>query len=110
MHKQKSQIVSKNGLYYTYCVEALVFLSSRELSPDTAALLTCMHNGKVLAWSMSLYGKCLGEFVAAHTENEMLHAADVTRDDSLLVTGDSLGFIKVIRSFVGIVLWNQSKK
>ncbi|ESO07756.1 hypothetical protein HELRODRAFT_170304 [Helobdella robusta] len=91
----KNQVVTNSNIHYDFCVEALVYLTKRKITPRTAVLLTCMHDGRVLSWPMDLYGKCLGEFMAAYKENELLHAADVTSDDAFLVTGDSLGYIKV---------------
>lgn len=87
--------VNSDNLHFKYCVETMVFLRTRLITPDTAVLLTGMHDGRVLAWPMSLQGRCLGEFKAVYKDNEFLHAADVTSDDAFLVTGDSFGYLKV---------------
>ena len=87
--------VSNENLHYKYCVETMVFLKSRPITPDTAVLLTGMHDGRVIAWPLSIEGRCLGEFMAVYKEAELLHAMAVTSDDLFLVTGDSLGYIRV---------------
>ena len=87
--------MTRADLHYKYCVESMVFLGTRKITPHTAVLLTGMHDGRVLAWPISIKGACLGEFMAVYKESELLHAAAVTSDNVFLVTGDSLGYLKV---------------
>lgn len=83
------------GTSFNASVEVMLVLTRREVAEDVALLLTCLTNGHVLAWPLSIKGKCVGDFFAASAEGESINCANVTEDNEFLVTGDSAGYFKV---------------
>lgn len=71
----------------------MLFLQKREHAHDTATLLTAGSEGWVRAWSM--FGGLLAQFVAANGKHESVLSMTTDENNNLLVTGDTLGFIKV---------------
>ncbi|XP_074867987.1 EF-hand calcium-binding domain-containing protein 8 [Carettochelys insculpta] len=78
-------------------VEKIIFLETREQSPDTAILLTSSAGGYIYAWSVSSEGRMLGKFQAVHggDVNAVVGAMSTDPEDFILLTGDSLGYIKI---------------
>lgn len=76
-------------------VEVLIVLSNREIADDAAVLLTCLTNGHVLSWPLSIKSHCVGDFFGASAEGESINCASVTQDNEFLVTGDSAGYLRV---------------
>lgn len=76
----------------------ILFLETREQSPDTAILLTSSAGGYIYAWSVSSEGGMLGKFRAVHGDdvNAVVGTMSTDPEDFILLTGDSLGYIKVI--------------
>nr|XP_023964663.1 EF-hand calcium-binding domain-containing protein 8 isoform X1 [Chrysemys picta bellii] len=78
-------------------VEKILFLETREQSPDTAILLTSSAGGYIYAWSVSSDGGMLGKFQAVHGGgvNAVVGTMSTDPEDFILLTGDSLGYIKI---------------
>ncbi|XP_067410641.1 LOW QUALITY PROTEIN: EF-hand calcium-binding domain-containing protein 8 [Emydura macquarii macquarii] len=77
-------------------VEKVLFLHTREQSPDTAILLTSSAGGYIYAWSVSSKGGMLGKFRAVHGDvNAVVGTMSTDPEDFILLTGDSLGYIKI---------------
>ncbi|XP_041712374.2 WD repeat-containing protein on Y chromosome-like [Coregonus clupeaformis] len=74
-------------------VEKVLFLDTRERSPDTAILLTSSADGYVYAWSISHNGGLLGKFCAVHSKGPIICAMSTDSQDQILHTGDSNGYI-----------------
>lgn len=95
----------------------VLFLHTREQSPDTAILLTSSAGGYIYAWSVSSKGGMLGKFRAVHGDvNAVVGTMSTDSEDFILLTGDSLGYIKVIAllclsnsRFEGLTLEIRSK-
>uniref|UniRef100_A0A7M4EKC8 WD repeat-containing protein on Y chromosome n=1 Tax=Crocodylus porosus TaxID=8502 RepID=A0A7M4EKC8_CROPO len=76
--------------------EEVLFLQTRERNPDTAILLTSSADGYVYAWSVGGKGGLLGKFrPALRDENAVVNAMATDSNDWILLTGDSLGYIKI---------------
>ncbi|KAG6938463.1 EF-hand calcium binding domain 8 [Chelydra serpentina] len=78
-------------------VEKILFLETREQTPDSAILLTSSAGGHICAWSVSSEGGMLGKFRAVHGEdvNAVVGSMATDPEDFILLTGDSLGYIKI---------------
>ncbi|XP_059569036.1 EF-hand calcium-binding domain-containing protein 8 [Alligator mississippiensis] len=77
-------------------VQKVLFLQTRERSPDTAILLTSSADGYVYAWSVGGKGGLLGKFrPALRDESAVVNAMATDSNDWILLTGDSLGYIKI---------------
>ncbi|KAM9120871.1 EF-hand calcium-binding domain-containing protein 8 isoform 2-T2 [Pangshura tecta] len=78
-------------------VEKILFLETREQSPDTAILLTSSAGGYIHAWSVSSEGGMLGKFQAVPSDavNAVVGTMSTDPEDFILLTGDSLGYIKI---------------
>ncbi|KAM9505112.1 LOW QUALITY PROTEIN: WD repeat-containing protein on Y chromosome-like [Salvelinus alpinus] len=76
-----------------FAVEKVLFLATRERSPDTAILLTSSADGYIYAWSISRNGGLLGKFCAVHSKGPVICAMSTDRQDQILLTGDSNGYI-----------------
>ena len=72
----------------------VLFLERRENSLSTATLMTTGSNGSVRAWSIC-GGGLLGYFTAAQGDHESVLAMTTDHDNTILVTGDTAGFVKV---------------
>ena len=73
-----------------------MFLEGRENSLSTATLMTTGSGGSVRAWSVT-GGGLLGHFTAAQGEHEAVLSMTTDRDNTILVTGDTAGFVKVTK-------------
>uniref|UniRef100_A0A8C7JM02 WD repeat-containing protein on Y chromosome n=1 Tax=Oncorhynchus kisutch TaxID=8019 RepID=A0A8C7JM02_ONCKI len=73
--------------------EQVLFLATRERSPDTAILLTSSADGYIYAWSIGRNGGLLGKFRAVHSKGPVICAMSTDRQDQILLTGDSNGYI-----------------
>lgn len=76
--------------------EQVLFLATRERSPDTAILLTSSADGYIYAWSIGRNGGLLGKFRAVHNKGPVICAMFTDRQDQILLTGDSNGYITVV--------------
>ncbi|XP_066529067.1 WD repeat-containing protein on Y chromosome-like isoform X2 [Hoplias malabaricus] len=74
-------------------VQKVVFLNTRERSPDTAILLTCAADGCVHAWSVHQQGGLLGKFRAVFNKEAAIGSMSTDSKDLVLFTGDSRGYI-----------------
>ena len=84
-----------------FIISKLLFLQSRENLAECATLLASYSDGYVRAWSVHHNGGLLGEFVAAHKRGLSVHAMTTDENNIYLVTGDTLGYIKVTEILIG---------
>uniref|UniRef100_A0A4W4HR41 WD repeat-containing protein on Y chromosome n=1 Tax=Electrophorus electricus TaxID=8005 RepID=A0A4W4HR41_ELEEL len=70
-----------------------LFLGTRERSPDTAVLLTCMADGYVCAWSIHQQGGLLARFPAVYSEGDFVTSMSTDSQEQMLLTGDRKGYI-----------------
>ena len=75
----------------------VLFLERRENSLSTATLMTTGSDGSLRAWSVS-GGGLLGHFTAAQGVHESVISMTTDYDNTILVTGDTAGFVKVMTS------------
>ncbi|KAK3091806.1 hypothetical protein FSP39_022754 [Pinctada imbricata] len=81
---------------YEAAVEQIVFLNTRDqLHRDTASLVTCGSEGWVRFWSLHHQGGLLGQFNAAHSVGESVHAMVTDDNNQFLITADTAGYVKV---------------
>ena len=80
-------------------VDCVLFLQSRTHATDTATLLSTGSGGWIRAWCM-FGGGLAGEFMASNNHRESILCMTSDDDNSLLMTGDTQGYIKI---------WNISK-
>ena len=71
----------------------MLFLETREHDRLNATLLSSA-GGMIQAWSVH-GGGLLAQFQAAHTPGESVPAMATDKQNCILITGDSLGYIKV---------------
>ncbi|XP_069035623.1 cilia- and flagella-associated protein 337 isoform X2 [Lepisosteus oculatus] len=76
-------------------VEKVLFLRTRERSPNTAILLTSAADGYVYAWSISHQGGMLGKFKATHGSDTAVCSMSTDLEDQMLLTGDTKGYIMI---------------
>ncbi|XP_071962420.1 WD repeat-containing protein on Y chromosome-like [Antedon mediterranea] len=76
-------------------VDKVLFLQTRPNDKDTATLIASGAEGWVRAWSIHHKGGLLGQFNAAHKPNEAVVAMTTDSKNEFLITGDTLGYIKV---------------
>merc|ERR1712167_560207 len=70
-------------------------LESRKGSERTAGLLSAGANGFVQAWSVHQRGGLVGRFMAGNKSDESILALASNKDNSVLITGDSGGYLKI---------------
>ena len=75
----------------------VLFLERRENSLSTATLMTTGSDGSLRAWSVS-GGGLLGHFTAAQGVHESVISMTTDYDNTILVAGDTAGFVKVMTS------------
>ncbi|PFX29987.1 WD repeat-containing protein on Y chromosome [Stylophora pistillata] len=80
--------------YHDSSVDKVIFLEKRENSFTTATLITSGSNGSVRAWSIC-GGGLLGYFTAAQGNHDSVLSMSTNGDNSMLITGDTAGFIKL---------------
>ncbi len=76
-------------------IDNLLFLTSREINCKTATLIASGAQGWVRAWSTHHAGGLLGQFNAAQKPNESVIALTTDPKNQYLITGDTVGYIKV---------------
>ncbi|XP_076840168.1 WD repeat-containing protein on Y chromosome-like isoform X2 [Brachyhypopomus gauderio] len=76
-----------------HAVQKALFLTTRECSPNTATLLTCVADGYIYAWSIHHQGGLLGKFRAVYTEEDFVTTMSTDPQDQILLTGDSKGYV-----------------
>ena len=76
-------------------VDKLLFLESRRNTKRTATLMASSAAGWLRAWSIHHEGGLLGQWNAAHKKDESVLALATDSANEYLITGDSLGYIKV---------------
>ncbi|XP_033123331.1 WD repeat-containing protein on Y chromosome-like isoform X2 [Anneissia japonica] len=76
-------------------VDKVLFLQTRPNDKDTATLMASGAEGWVRAWSIHHKGGLLGQFTASHKPNEAVVAMTTDSKNEFLITGDTLGYIKV---------------
>ena len=81
----------------------VLFLEKRENNVFTATLMTTGSGGSVRAWSVT-GGGLLGHFTAAQGEQECVVSMTTDHDNTMLVTGDTTGFVKVKKSSLTLQL------
>ncbi|XP_036801709.1 WD repeat-containing protein on Y chromosome [Oncorhynchus mykiss] len=92
--RRKSKTINLDELEKPrFAVEKVLFLATRERSPDTAILLTSSADGYIYAWSIGRNGGLLGKFRAVHNKGPVICAMFTDRQDQILLTGDSNGYI-----------------
>ena len=87
-------VVSVTALMSSYM--QVIFLEKRENSFTTATLITTGSNGSVRAWSVC-GGGLLGHFTAAQGDHDSVLSMTTNHDNTILVTGDTAGFVKVTK-------------
>jgi len=91
--REEYDAVCKN---YESSVEKILFLEKREpLHKDVAVLITCGAEGWVRFWSVHHDGGLLGQFNAAHRLGESVLSIVTDASETLLVTGDTQGYVKI---------------
>ncbi|KAL7885002.1 hypothetical protein AOLI_G00077720 [Acnodon oligacanthus] len=78
---------------HSLAVVKVLFLNTREMSPDTAILLSSATDGYVYAWSISQSGGLLGKFRPAQRDDPFISSMSTDSHDQMLLTGDSHGYI-----------------
>ena len=87
-----------SDMTFTYperSIEKLLFLQSRDNDEETATLLAACTDGNVQAWAVHHRGGLLGVFPGVHISGEMVTTMTTDPQDRFLITGDSVGYIKV---------------
>ncbi len=75
----------------------VLFLERRENSVSTATLMTTGSEGSIRAWSVC-GGGLLGHFTATRGVHESVISMTTDQDNTILVTGDTAGFVKVAKT------------
>ncbi|EDO38985.1 predicted protein [Nematostella vectensis] len=75
-------------------VENVLFLQKRESHRQTATLVTSGSGGWVRLWTL-FGGELLGQFMAAQSGKESVTALTTDSDNTMLVTADTLGYVRV---------------
>ncbi|CAD6227181.1 GSCOCG00005989001-RA-CDS, partial [Cotesia congregata] len=70
---------------------ALLFLTSRPMTPNVGSLLVSMNSGQIQGWSYHPAGGLLGTFSAIHNDKDWCLSLSTDPDNSFLITG----YIKV---------------
>jgi hypothetical protein len=83
----------------------VLFLQKREHNRKTATLVTGESGGLVRAWSI-FGGGLLGQFVAGHTDSESITALTTDENNTMLITGDTMGYVRV-RTFKNLYIANN---
>ncbi|XP_013775753.1 WD repeat-containing protein on Y chromosome-like [Limulus polyphemus] len=78
----------------TVSVNQLLFLKTREVSPEVAVLLATAKDGFVRAWSIHQNGQILGKFYAPKREDQSVTCMTTDQMNNFLFTGDSSGYIR----------------
>ena len=89
-----------------------MFLEGRENNLSTATLMTTGSGGSVRAWSVT-GGGLLGHFTATQGEHDSVISMTTDHDNTILVTGDTAGFVKVTKvasSPFHPVKWNITRR
>ncbi|KAL9972869.1 hypothetical protein ACROYT_G019251 [Oculina patagonica] len=86
--------VKKLASYHDCSVDKVLFLERRENSVSTATLMTTGSEGSIRAWSVC-GGGLLGHFTATRGVHESVISMTTDQDNTILVTGDTAGFVKV---------------
>ncbi|XP_025088081.1 WD repeat-containing protein on Y chromosome-like [Pomacea canaliculata] len=77
-------------------VDAMLFLHTRHPNDErTATLITACNEGWIRAWSLHTKGGLLGQFAATERVGEMVLAMTTDPENEFLITGDTLGYVKV---------------
>ncbi|XP_068720558.1 cilia- and flagella-associated protein 337-like [Montipora capricornis] len=80
--------------YHDSSVDKVLFLERRENSLSTATLMTSGPHGTVRAWSV-YGGGLLGYFTATQGKHDSVVSLTTDHENTILVTGDTAGFVKV---------------
>ncbi|XP_036435600.1 WD repeat-containing protein on Y chromosome-like [Colossoma macropomum] len=91
--KEGSVVSAVNLNTSSIAVVKVLFLNTREMSPDTAILLSSATDGYVYAWSISQSGGLLGKFRPAQRDDLFISSMSTDSRDQMLLTGDSHGYI-----------------
>lgn len=75
----------------------------RPHAENTAVLLSSGSRGWVHAWSVHPRGGLLGGFVGARSDGESVLSMVTDKENTLLITGDSRGYVQVGSCFVAVV-------
>lgn len=81
---------------YDCSVDKLIFLDARKPGFDTATLISGGNYGCIRAWSCQ-GGGMLGQFTVMHnaTINDSVYALATDTNNTVLITGDTMGFVNV---------------
>ncbi|XP_035311661.1 EF-hand calcium-binding domain-containing protein 8 isoform X1, partial [Cricetulus griseus] len=95
--KKTEELWKKIQLQSKVSVEKIIFLQTRPRLPHTAAMLSSCTNGFIYAWSIHGNGGLLGKFPVDLEEDEdiVVGAMATDENDWILITGDSIGNIKI---------------
>ncbi|XP_076748719.1 WD repeat-containing protein WDY [Xylocopa sonorina] len=76
-------------------VRAMIFLSARPVGPNVGTLLVSLESGLIQAWTHHPAGGFLQAFSVIHTIGDCALALATDPQNYFLVTGHSVGYIKV---------------
>ena len=94
MHYENLEDYGMNVVLFSMQV---LFLERRENSLSTATLMSTASDGSVRAWSVC-GGGLLGYFAATRGIHESVISMVTDYNNTILVTGDTAGFVKVMTS------------
>lgn len=75
-------------------VHAMIFLSTRPMSPDYGTLFIALENGMIQVFSHHNLGGYIDSFNAIHMAGDCVITMDSDKDNYYLITGTALGYIK----------------
>ena len=104
---QKSECYDNHCCPLFFSVQVL-FLERRENSLSTATLMTTGSKGSVRAWSVC-GGGLLGYFAATQGVHESVISMTTDHDNTVLVTGDTAGFVKVRKLLIEVIFLDALK-
>ncbi|XP_053594099.1 WD repeat-containing protein on Y chromosome [Microplitis demolitor] len=74
---------------------AILFLTTRPITPNIGSLLVSLNSGLIQVWSHHPAGGLLGDFTAIHTDKDYCLSLSSDPENNFLITGHSVGYIKV---------------
>ncbi|KAI3389780.1 hypothetical protein SNEBB_002481 [Seison nebaliae] len=78
-----------------YALNSVIFMKTRPIATNSPSMISAGAKGWVKFWSIHVVGGLIAQFNAAHRPDESIHVLRLAKNEGLLITGDSLGYVKI---------------